>query len=795
MNKVLQRVFAWLLLLAMTVSLVPVAQQASATELTQGAYADADDVFAQIDAMEAQPAKKNATQTQKTDAAAAVVMASDSYVEGSLERKGDSFTWWTDDGIRCVYSPKMRSIQKNMTSDAPAQDAIVNEPVATKGGSATGNQVYLVAPYYGYDDSFSDQYKKEAKRAAAAIGDTDGYTLYSGKSATVDKVATAVSNGAVVFFDSHGITDYESGNDFVSGATSSYLCLTSTTGLTDADYDDGALYYSDGICINGATIANHMTKNSPGGLLWMALCLGMATDTMCEPLRQMGVEVVYGYSQSVTFDGDYLFEETFWEEMYKGNTVAASIATMKATWGNWDWSTKIAKYYGYYDGYSTISAARRDYAAFPVVVSDEDAHPGQRYKNTFYGACSLQDVQSAYQLNVVADAPDTPDVGTDDTISYVDAPVAGTAYKLVMDQGNTGGQLGFTGAMNGYYYATSEAVDEMVDVYLETVAGGYRLYFMDGGVKTYLNVIPRDNDATKTNVVLQTMTENATPSVWVLNTQYKYMKTAAVGDEWYLGTYSTHQNISASKTSYIADTSTIGVSQFPAWFATVGQEQTPEVPEEPEVPETPADPEVTSATYIFEDYQISGEVGGMEANRVLDGTVTVTISSGWFTTEARIYSGANMVIESARAMDAIVLNAGYKTSTFDVYVSKDGNTWTLHEGDVSYVSSYSDITIDLPEGCRYVMLDAYNAQIRLKTMTVYFEADGTEIPDEAVTGDLDGVAGVNEDDAIYLLQYVLMPQLFPVEQSVDFNADGQINEDDAIYLLQHVLMPGLFPLN
>ena len=137
MNKVLRRVFAWLLLLAMTVLLVPVAQQASATELTQGAYADADDVFAQIDAMEAQPAKKNATQTQKTDAAAAVVMASDSYVEGSLERKGDSFTWWTDDGIRCVYSPKMRSIQKNMTSDAPAQDAIINEPVATKGGSAS----------------------------------------------------------------------------------------------------------------------------------------------------------------------------------------------------------------------------------------------------------------------------------------------------------------------------------------------------------------------------------------------------------------------------------------------------------------------------------------------------------------------------------------------------------------------------------------------------------------------------------------------------------------------------------
>jgi hypothetical protein len=50
---------------------------------------------------------------------------------------------------------------------------------------------------------------------AQAIGDTDGYTVYSGKAATIDKVAEAVSNGAVVFFDSHGATDYENPyNDF-----------------------------------------------------------------------------------------------------------------------------------------------------------------------------------------------------------------------------------------------------------------------------------------------------------------------------------------------------------------------------------------------------------------------------------------------------------------------------------------------------------------------------------------------------------------------------------------------------
>jgi len=62
-------------------------------------------------------------------------------------------------------------------------------------------------------------------------------------------------------------------------------------------------------------------------------------------------------------------------------------------------------------------------------------------------------------------------------------------------------------------------------------------------------------------------------------------------------------------------------------------------------------------------------------------------------------------------------------------------------------------------------------------------------------GDVDGIEGVSIDDAIYLLQSILMPDQFPVEQPTDFNADGMTNIDDAIYLLQHVLMPDQFPLN
>ena len=61
-------------------------------------------------------------------------------------------------------------------------------------------------------------------------------------------------------------------------------------------------------------------------------------------------------------------------------------------------------------------------------------------------------------------------------------------------------------------------------------------------------------------------------------------------------------------------------------------------------------------------------------------------------------------------------------------------------------------------------------------------------------GDLDGVPGVDEDDAIYLLRYVLLPESTLIEQDLDFDGNGVVNEDDAIYLLRHTLMPKSFPL-
>lgn len=63
-----------------------------------------------------------------------------------------------------------------------------------------------------------------------------------------------------------------------------------------------------------------------------------------------------------------------------------------------------------------------------------------------------------------------------------------------------------------------------------------------------------------------------------------------------------------------------------------------------------------------------------------------------------------------------------------------------------------------------------------------------------ISGDVDDDGNVTSDDAIYVLYYTLLPDMYPVNQPVDFDGDGQITSDDAIYLLYYTLLPDLYPL-
>ncbi len=64
-----------------------------------------------------------------------------------------------------------------------------------------------------------------------------------------------------------------------------------------------------------------------------------------------------------------------------------------------------------------------------------------------------------------------------------------------------------------------------------------------------------------------------------------------------------------------------------------------------------------------------------------------------------------------------------------------------------------------------------------------------------ISGDIDGVEGVTDRDAVYLLYHTFLSDIYPVNQDCDFNGDGEVNDKDAVYLLYYTFLPDLYPIN
>ncbi len=152
---------------------------------------------------------------------------------------------------------------------------------------------------------------------------------------------------------------------------------------------------------------------------------------------------------------------------------------------------------------------------------------------------------------------------------FADAPAVGTGYKFgtrLTPMNNT--NYYFSGSTSGNYLATNTEAEAASEVYLERVSGGYAIYFMNGNTKTYINIAYRGSSSSSVRINLVT---DSAPTIYQLNTEYKYIYTTLGTRNYYIGTYTgsngtTYTTLSASNTSYISNTATIGVTQFPAWF-------------------------------------------------------------------------------------------------------------------------------------------------------------------------------------------------------------------------------------
>ena len=161
-----------------------------------------------------------------------------------------------------------------------------------------------------------------------------------------------------------------------------------------------------------------------------------------------------------------------------------------------------------------------------------------------------------YTVVVKADGGDEPAP----TQQIITIPQTGT-FKLIIEQNSREETLYFTGVMDGFYYGTSTNVDEAVDVTVAngSAAGKYTLSFVNAdGATQYLYI---EKSGNYTNVKF-----GSTPFDWTWEAERNVLIATLSDGDYYLGTYSNYDTISASQVSRIEDSGVIGVSQFPARF-------------------------------------------------------------------------------------------------------------------------------------------------------------------------------------------------------------------------------------
>ena len=291
-------------------------------------------------------------------------------------------------------------------------------------------------------------------------------------------------------------------------------------------------------------------------------------------------------------------------------------------------------------------------------------------------------------------------------------------FILSLDQANLGKTLYFSGAMSGYYFATSENIADAVTVYSEAVDGGYRMYFMDGETKTYLDIVYRDIN--KANVVLTT----SPVGVYVWNEEANTWTVTIPEAEstFYLGTYNSYNTISASGVYYITgdNASNVGVSQFVAQWADV-----PVIPDEPETnepetnePETtePQEPE-TPDEPAFDGSADFNTIVTPNENGSSSYTGPYTTTNGWVINNSAIQAGGSADVNPQ--FTVIGPDNSFKAPCLNGKVSAPGSIESpvLSGGISKLVINYTKMFTDTQLGATITITDLATGAVYTNTLS------------------------------------------------------------------------------
>ena len=184
--------------------------------------------------------------------------------------------------------------------------------------------------------------------------------------------------------------------------------------------------------------------------------------------------------------------------------------------------------------------------------------------------------------HIAGETPDTPDVPDEPSsdLILIDTPVAGVAYKFGMIQGNVSATDVYylIGGMSSFYMSTGTDAAAAIDVYLEETTGGYYMYAMVDGAKTYINMVV---NGTHVNGAY----EAAASTVYTYDAEAKTVIANVNDAPYWFGTRNdmTYTTVGPCKVEY--------AGFYCQFYASA---TTPDEPDQPDVPSDPAaDSELT----------------------------------------------------------------------------------------------------------------------------------------------------------------------------------------------------------
>ena len=634
-------------------------------------------------------------------------------------------------------------------TDAETLNAYQNARVTLKDCTLTSNDgkyYYFTVP--GSDIEFnvykSDYFLTEEQNAALFANWVAGYTadisgivsvysnlfqIYPDSVDSVKITSTEISNESVLNAGIKAIDDAIA--DTFAGDASVELPATDAAGIA---YTYSVKEGSAGIAVSDGKLVVTQASSDQVGTLVVKASLNGEDKEVELTIKVLGTAVIY-YVENPVADVEYRlgFEATNGVIKYTNgqmsgyygssvdNYLEGVIAKLVTVDGGYnvaitvDGATKYinVEVSGTYTNFKIQDTASSVYTWDATLGTLVTEISGTKY---FFGSNGTYGTFGAYKYDAY-DATKHWPAHFYDATNYDIAPAVDKAYKLGFN--NASGTLYSTGAMSGYYGASTNSGAEAVDAKLVAVDGGYNVAITVEGATKYINI---EISGTYTNFKIQ----DTAATVYTWDTKLDTLVTEIDGTKYFFGSNGTYGTFGAYKyDSYDA------TKHWPAHFYTVeAQEEQPGTGEGGEGQPDDNTPSVDGAVATF-TFGANGSAAHVDGNDLgasksyTDGEYTLAL------TMTKVYGPAydatgNSCIKLGTSkltgsisftapadVDKVIINvAKYKNYASIVDVNGTQYTLTKNSNDGEYdvievdVSTNKEVTLTTVTGGVRCMIDS-----------------------------------------------------------------------------------------